>query len=70
MTFELADSEYSPESLRGGRWANTDAIPFNCPGCGRFAKITKDHHFYDGSFNRQTLFYSCTKCGDQYVELI
>jgi hypothetical protein len=38
--------------------------------CGRFAKFIRVRHWYNGSYNCETLEVHCSRCGDVGIEMV
>lgn len=42
----------------------------NCPGCGRFARVVAERHFYDGTWDQYQFTTACGKCGQLDTECV
>ena len=69
MTFaQLMEEESS--RIRGGRWAHTNNVPVQCPGCGRFAKYAGGRSYYNGTYDCYSFDTICSKCGRLTTECV
>lgn len=66
---EALDKEFQDLGMDGDPPSPRRGWAANCPGCGRFCK-SREHHYYDGTWNQIALITYCAQCGEMTTELV
>lgn len=63
------DEVFPEPTVPPKRYGNRGIPSVQC-GCGRFAKLLRYEHGYNGSYTTETAHVRCTRCGTRSVRLV